>query len=157
MSSEVETIAGTVISIAAEQPLTFDQVGYEDTGMDWTTIGEITDAGEHGREYALVTHMPIASRGVQKFKGSFNEGQKTLQLALDQDDAGQVLLKAALASDNDYSFRVTYQGGDVDYFQAKVMSFKHVGTSVDTIRSATCVLEITTSSGGVGVVSVVAS
>ena len=154
--SEVETLAGTIISIAVEQPLTFDEAGYENTGMDWVVIGEITDAGEHGREYALVTHMPIASRGVQKFKGSFNEGQKTLQLGLDQDDAGQVVLKAALASDNDYSFRVVYQGGDADYFQAKVMSFKHAGTSVDTIRSATVVLEITTSSAGVGVVSAIA-
>jgi hypothetical protein len=125
--------------------------------MDWTAIGEITDGGEHGREYALVTHMPIASRGVQKFKGSFNEGSKTLQLGLDNDDAGQVIALAALASDNDYSFRVVYQGGDVDYFQAKVMSFKKAATSVDSIRSASMTLELTTTSTGVGIVSTVAA
>lgn len=62
--------------------------------------------------------------GTQKFKGSFNEGQKTLQLALDEDDAGQILLKAALNSDDDYSFQVEYQGGGIDYFQAKVVSWQ---------------------------------
>jgi hypothetical protein len=157
MASVVETVAGTVISIAAEQPVTFDEAGYEDTGMDWTVIGEITDGGEHGREYALVTHMPIASRGVQKFKGSFNEGSKTLQLALDNDDAGQVIVAAALASDNDYSFRVMYQGGDADYFQAKVMSFKKSATSVDSMRSASITLELTVTSDGEGIVSTVAA
>ncbi len=152
--SRVETVAGTIIYISAEQPNTFDSAGYAGTGMNWTIVGEITDGGEHGREYALVTHMPIASRGVQKFKGSFNEGSKTLQLALDNDDAGQVIAAAALRSDNDYSFKVAYQGGDIDYFQAKVMTLKKAATSVDSIRSASMTLELTSNSSGVGIVSV---
>jgi hypothetical protein len=78
-------------------------------------------------------------------------------LGLDNDDAGQVVALAALASDNDYSFRVVYQGGDVDYFQAKVMSFKKAATSVDSIRSASMTLELTTNSAGVGIVSTVAA
>lgn len=156
MASRVETVAGTRIYISATTPETFDQAGYESTDIVFAEIGEITDGGEHGREYALVTHQPIATRGVQKYKGSFNEGTKTLQLALDRDDAGQVIVKAALASDNDYSFKVAYQGGDIDYFQAKVMSFKKATSGVDSIRSATITLEITSSSAGVGVVEVTA-
>jgi hypothetical protein len=152
--SRVETVAGTQLYISATTPATFDGAGYEGSGMNWVAIGEVTDGGEHGREYALVTHMPIASRGTQKFKGSFNEGSKTLQLALDNDDAGQVIALAALASDNDYSFKVVYQGLDKDYFQAKVMTFKKAASSVDTIRSASVTLEITTNSAGVGIVSV---
>ena len=101
-----------------------------------------------------MTHTPISSRGVQKFKGSFNEGSKTLQLALDDDDPGQVIMRAALASDNDYSFMVRYQGGNMDFFQAKVMSFKKAASSVDAIRSATVTLEITTNLAGVGIVEV---
>lgn len=152
--SRVETVAGTTLWISATTPATFDSAGYEGSGMNWVAIGEVTDGGEHGREYALVTHMPIASRGTQKFKGSFNEGSKTLQLGLDQDDAGQVIAMAALASDNDYSFKVIYQGLDKDYFQAKVMTFKKAATSVDSIRSASVTLEITTNSAGVGIVQV---
>ena len=157
MTSRVETVAGTTIAICASQPATFDAAGYQETDLVWATIGEITDGGEHGREYALVTHMPIATRGVQKYKGSFSEGSKTMQLALDNDDAGQVIAQAALLSDNDYSFRVLYQGGDADYFQAKVMSLKKAASSVDSIRSATMTLELTTNSAGVGIISTVAA
>ena len=148
----VETVAGTTIAISAAAPATFTQAGY--AALTFTNIGEVTDGGEHGREYALVTHQPIASRGTQKFKGSFNEGSKTLQLGLDKADAGQVLAKAAVVSDASYSFKVTYQGGDIDYFQAKVMSFKKSATGVDTIRSASITLELTTSAGGVGIIEV---
>lgn len=153
--SAVETVAGTNLYISAEQPNTFDAAGYTGTGMNFVRVGEITDAGEHGREYALVTHMPIDTRGIKKFKGSFNEGSKSMQLAVDNDDPGQVILQAALLSDNDYSFKVLYQGGDADYFQAKVMSYKKAATGVDTIRNASVTLELTTNSAGVGIVSTV--
>jgi hypothetical protein len=154
--SRVETVAGTRIYISPTTPATFDAAGYAGSGMNFEAglIGEITDGGDHGRVYAKVEHKPIASRGVQKFKGSFDEGTKTLQLALDNDDAGQVILAAALNSDNDYSFKVAYQGGDIDYFQAKVMSLRKAASGVDTIRSATVVLELTTTSAGVGIISV---
>jgi hypothetical protein len=152
----VKTAAGTTIAISASIPATFDQAGYEASAMVFSTVGEIVDGGQHGRQYAEVTHMPIGSRGVQKFKGSFNEGNKTLQMGLDSDDAGQILLKAALLSDNNYSFRVAYPGGDYDYFQAKVMSYQKATTGVDTIVSATCELAIQTNSAGVGVVEVLA-
>lgn len=153
----VKTAAGTVIALSASTPATFDAAGYAATGMTYTAIGEIVDGGSHGRSYATVTHNPIGSRGTQKFKGSYNEGTKTLQLALDSDDAGQIMLKTALAADADYSFKVTYPGGDVDYFQAKVMSYVKATSSVDSVVSATVGLEITTNTSGVGVVEVLAT
>lgn len=146
----VATSAGTVLKISAGTPGTFNVAGYE--ALTWTTVGEVTDLGEFGREYALVTHNPVGSRGTLKYKGSFNEGAMTLQLGLDTDDAGQILAKAASLSDADYSISVTTQNGDVYYFQAKVMSWKVGVGSVDSITTATCVLEITTTSAGVGVV-----
>jgi hypothetical protein len=144
------TVAGVTIGISASQPATFNEAGYE--AVVFTLIGEITDGGEHGRSYALVTSNPIASRGTQKFKGSFNEGTKTLVVDMDSDDAGQILLKTALNSDNDYSFEVTYPNGDIDWFQAKVMSYRKATGGVDSMRTATIDLEITTTSAGVGVV-----
>jgi hypothetical protein len=146
----VKTAAGLTIGISASQPATFNEAGYE--ALNFVLIGEITDGGTHGRSYAEVTHNPIASRGTQKFKGSFNEGNKTLQLGLDSDDAGQILLKAALLSDNDYSFEVVYPGGDIDWFQAKVMSYEKANPSVDSIVTATVTLAITTNAAGVGIV-----
>jgi len=146
----IGTVAGTSIGISATIPASFTEAGYE--ALTFTNIGNIEDGGEHGREYAEVTFNPIDTRGTRKYKGSFNEGAKTLSIAYDSDDAGMVLLKAALASDNDYSFEVAYPNGDIDWFQAKVMSLTKATGGVDTMRMATVTLSITTSNGGVGIV-----
>ena len=146
----VHTSAGTTLKISANAPATFNVAGY--SVLTYTAVGEITDLGEFGREFTLVTHNPVGSRGTQKFKGSFNEGTMNLSLGLDTDDAGQVLMKAASLSDGPYSFEVTTQNGDTYYFQAMVMSFKVGVGSVDSITTATCTLELTTSAGGVGIV-----
>jgi hypothetical protein len=147
-----QTVAGTEISIAAGGPAAFDRAGY--ATLNFTLIGEITDGGSHGRTYAEVTHQPINTRGTQKFKGSFNEGTKTLQLAVDDADAGQILLRAALNSDADFSFKVEYQDGGIDYFQAKVLSFEQATAGVDSMRTATVNLSLTTSKSGIGIVEV---
>jgi hypothetical protein len=151
----VQTVAGAVLSISAGVPTTFDSTGY--AALTLTAIGQITDAGQHGRVYNVVTHNPIGTRGTQKFKGSFNEGQKVLTIGIDDDDAGQTLAITALNSDNDYSFKVLYQDGAIDYFQAKVVGFQKSMTGVDTMLSASLTLEITTSATGVGIVHVEAA
>jgi hypothetical protein len=151
----VSTVAGTKISISAATPATFNVAGYG--ALTFTEIGSIDDGGEHGRVFAEVTFNPIASRGTQKFKGSFNEGNKTLSIGYNSDDAGMILLKTALNDDDDYSFEVEYPDGDIDYFQAKVMSLTKAIGGVDTIRMATVELAITTNSAGVGIVEFLAT
>ncbi len=148
----VATTAGTTIAVSASAPATYDSSGYG--ALSFTTVGEVTNLGSFGREYALVTHNPIGTRATQKYKGSYNEGQIAMEVGLDTDDAGQDLLYTAATSDSNYSFKVTAQNGDVYYFIAKVMSFKRNFGGVDQITSATITLEITSSSGGVGVVTV---
>jgi hypothetical protein len=150
----VKTSAGSTIAISAATPATFNAAGYG--ALTFTTIGEVTDLGEFGRDYALVTHNPIATRGTVKRKGSFNEGTMDMKLGLDTDDAGQILAKAAAQSDNDYSIKVATQNGDVYYFQAQVMSFKVNIGSVDQVTQASIKLELTTNSAGVGIVEVLA-
>jgi archaellin len=148
------TVAGTAISISAATPATFDGTGY--SALTWTVIGNIDDGGEHGREYAEVTFNPIDTRGTRKYKGSFNEGTKTLSIGYDSDDAGMIVLKTAVLSDSDFSFKVSYPGGDVDYFQAKTLSLKKATGGVDTMKMATVSLSITTNTAGVGIVEVLA-
>ena len=151
----VNSSAGTTLKISASAPATFDAEGY--AALTFTNVAEITDLGEFGRDYALITHNPIGSRGTRKKKGSFNEGTMALQLGLDTDDAGQVLVKAASMSDDDYSFEITTQNGDKYYFQAQVMSFKVNLGSVDSITAASVNLELTSTSTGVGVIEVLAA
>ena len=151
----VHTTAGSTIAIAAAAPATFNEAGYE--ALTWALIGEITDLGEFGREYALVTHNPVDKRSTVKKKGSFNEGSLTLQLGLDEEDAGQTLAAAAVNDDDDVSIRIILQDGTTHYMQTQVMSFKIGAGSVDTITGATINLEITTNDAGVGIVKVAAA
>ena len=118
----VRTSAGTTLKVSASTPATFDATGYN--ALTMTTVGEVSDLGEFGREFNLVTFNPVGSRGVVKKKGSFNQGTMTIQMGLDTDDTGQILLKSASMSDADHSFLVTTQNGDKYYFQAQVMSFR---------------------------------
>jgi hypothetical protein len=156
----VATSAGSTLRVTSSAPATFNASGYNtlfDASPAPALVGEITDLGEFGREYALVTHNPVGTRGTQKFKGSFNEGTMSMTLGLDTDDAGQIIMKTASLSDADYSFKVTTQNGDKYFFQAKVMNFKVNVGSVDSITTASVTLEITTNSAGVGIVESLAA
>ena len=150
----VRTTATTTLKISAGVPATFDAAGY--AALSYTSVGEVTNYGEFGREFELVTHNPVASRGTQKLKGAFNEGAIALQLGLDTDDAGQILMKAASNSDSLYAFLITTANGDKYYFQGLTMGFKVGLNDVNSISSATANIEITTSSTGVGIVEVLA-
>jgi len=153
--TSVSTSAGTIISIVKTAPATFDAAGY--AALTFVEIGEVTDIPDFGREFELITHKPLASRGTVKKKGNFNEGSIDLKLGLNTDDAGTVLLKAAAESDDDYSFKVDHPTGDVYYFRACAMSFKVSTGSSSSIITATCKLELQTSSAGVGIVEVLAA
>jgi len=153
--TSVSTGAGTTIGIVLAAPGTFDAAGY--AALTFIPIGEVTDIPDFGREFEMIAHKPISSRGTVKKKGGFNEGSIDLKLGLNTDDAGQVLLKAAALSDVDYSFKITCPTGDVYYFRALTLSFKvSVGNS-GSIISATTKLELQTSSAGVGIVEVLSA
>ena len=154
----VQTTAGSTLQITATAPSTFDSSGYTtlfDASPTPALIGEITDFGEFGREYTLVTHNPVADRGTVKLKGSYNAGTMQLSLALDNSDSGQTLAETASTSDSDYYFAVTLQDGYRYFFPAKVMMFKKVLGNVDSVTNATITLELT-SANGVDIVGVAA-
>lgn len=146
----IESVAGTTFKISAGVPATFDSTGY--AALTFTPVGEVTDLGEFGRVYNVIKHNPIGSRGTGKRKGSYDEGSLSVKLALDTDDAGQILCKTASQSDANYSVLITAQGGDKYYMSVQVTSFKQAFGTVDSMKSATINFEITTNSAGVGVV-----
>lgn len=137
----VQTSAGSTLALSATLPATQDAAGYN--ALTWTVIGEITDLGELGKEYNLVTYTPLGSRRVQKLKGSYNQGTMQLQLGRDTADAGQTALRTARDSDNPYAFRLTLQNGYKLYFQAMTMGYKTSVGSVDQITAASAALELT--------------
>ncbi len=133
------TSAGTTISIGVA-PATYDPAGF--AAVSYDVIGEITDAGEYGKVYNLVTHNPLADRKTVKKKGSYNNGSVTLQIAQDEDDAGQQAALAASDSDDSFSIRVVKQNGAIDYFTSQVMSFTDAIGGVDSIEGGSIQLEI---------------
>jgi len=139
-ATEAFTSAGSTLAVSAVAPATYDSAGF--AALTFTDIGEITDMGEFGREYASVTHNPLGDRRTVKRKGSYNDGALALQMARVPGDAGHILLLAALELDDSYSFEVTLQDGTIMYFSAQTMSYKTGVGSVDQITTASCTLEI---------------
>jgi hypothetical protein len=146
--------ATSTLHVSAAQPATYDAAGYN--ALAWTEVGEITDIPEFGREYSQIKHVPLKTRAAQKFKGSFDEGAIQVAYAKDTDDAGQVIMAAAVLSDNDYSFKITTKQGDKFCFQAKVMSHKTNIGNADSITAGSSSLDISATTAGVGIVPILA-
>ena len=110
--------------------------------VSYTDIAEVTDIGEFGRTYNLVTHNPLGDRITVKRKGSINNGTIQLQMAYAPADPGQTLLATAVDSDNSYSYRVTLQDGTNFYFTGQAMGRPVQVGGVDSITASTCNIEI---------------
>lgn len=136
----VRSAAGTKISVTAAAPATFTEAGF--TALTYSLIGEITDAGSTGRVYAKIEHSPLATRGKVKKKGSFDSGTQNIVIGLDRADAGQILLRAAADSDEDYYFKLEEQDGTIVYYAALVMGFPINRGTVDNIVNVAITLEV---------------
>lgn len=138
--SNVFTSAGTTLGISAVLPATYTSTAF--ALLTFTDVGEITDIGEFGREYALATHNPLGDRRTVKRKGSYNDGALTMSLGRVPSDAGQALLLTARDDDDSYAFVVTLQDGTKQYFSGQVMSYTTSVGSVDQITGASVMVEI---------------
>lgn len=135
-----QTASGATLGISATAPVSYDETGFND--VNFTDVGEITNLGEFGKEWNLVTHSPLGSRGIQKSKGSYNNGTLNPALALDPGDAGQAAMLAARESQSSVYFAITLQDGTTYYMAGKVMSFKpNIGGSDDVV-TASATIEI---------------
>lgn len=128
-----ETVAGSVLSVSAALPATFDSAGY--AALTWVAIGEMTDIGAiKGRMYNTSTHAPIGVPLQISKKASYTLPNGEFTVGWDEADAGQVLIEAAANSANGiYAFKLEKQGGVIRYFTAQVMQFvENLGT-VDNV------------------------
>lgn len=142
MATLATSTSGTVISVSAALPTTYDDnitTGFP--SLTYTATGEVTDIGEFGKEYNLITHNPIGDRKTYKFKGNYNNGSLSLQMASAPSDAGQAILLTALDSDISISVKITHQNGDIDYFTGKVMTYR-IAVAAESIKTASATFEI---------------
>ena len=141
--SNVFTSAGTTLEVVADTPATFDEAGY--SSLTYTAVGEITDMGEYGPEYEVVTHNPLGERRTIKRKGTRNDGAITMQLGRDPSDAGQQILIAGVdgaEEDTVHSFKVTLQDGTIQYMSGQVYSYTTNIGSVNQITGASVTVEL---------------
>jgi hypothetical protein len=130
------TFAGTLVSVSAGVPATYDASGFN--ALTYTAIGEISSApGSGGVKFEDVSYTVLGRRSTTHLKGTSDQEEEEMEVIVIRADAGQVLLKAALQSDSQYAFKVVYNNGEIDYFQALVTGFAGKGGDSNTVRMAT--------------------
>ena len=139
----VQTSTGSKISIVLGTPATEDQAGYE--ALTYQEIGEVVDIPEHGPQYDVVTHQPLATGITEKRKGSVDYGSFTLGLGRDSSDAGQQVLSDAADGANkydDHSFKEEFQNGDVIYYYGQVFGYTVNPSTANSIVGSNAQVEI---------------
>lgn len=139
----LQTGAGSAIAISAAAPATQDIAGY--SALTYTEAGNCEKIGTIGATFAKTDFQPLKG-AKQKLKGSPDYGSLQPGFALDDEDAGQALFRAAADDETNklYSVRVTYQSGAKRYFQSRVFGWPESVEGADPVMMATPTVEICT-------------
>lgn len=140
----VDISLGTVISVVAGEPATYDQTGFE--ALTYQEVGEITSAGEYGGTAQINQNIPLKTGIVNKRAGSYDYGTAALQITRDSADAGQTDLKDGFDGSekgNVHSIKVALPDGSEQYFTAIISSFTTNIGDANTWTAASCNLELT--------------
>ncbi|SHL96706.1 hypothetical protein SAMN05518668_104365 [Sphingobium sp. YR657] len=134
------TAAGTKIAISAAAPATEDAAGY--AALTYTAIGGVEQIGAFGASTNKVEFQPLDG-AKEKHKGSTDYGSLQPSMALDNNDAGQTLLRTAAEPDNNalYSFKITYPTGEKRYSQGRVFGFPENVGNADSVIMANPTIE----------------
>jgi hypothetical protein len=117
------------------------------SGQSWVQVGWMENIGAFGDEAASVTFDAIEQQRTQKLKGTRNAGDMTVVCGLDYGDAGQIALRAAEATANNYAFKVEFNDEplagtpSLRYFIGLVMSAR------ETLDTANNVMKLNTTIG----------
>ncbi len=114
------TNIGTVVSVSAAAPATLDQAGYE--ALTFSEVEGVSSLGEFGPSYEVLNHTDTKDGITQKAHGALSYGDPALQYRIIDDDAGQIIINAALANRATMSVKITRPSGLVQYVQAIVSS-----------------------------------
>lgn len=130
-----QTTSGTQIFISNTLPATQDETGY--AALTWIEVGEVTDIAEFGRTYEEIITNYLNQRRVAKHKGNYDEGSPAITVTRNTEDGGQQACQTALASDDNSAFKILHQNADVDYFEAKVLSYtQEIGAANKTYNAS---------------------
>lgn len=78
-----------------------------------TAVGEVTNVGDNTRQRTVSSVQPLGRDTPLKAAGAIDPGSISFQLVTDDNDAGQVALKAASRTKNQYGFRLEKGGATI--------------------------------------------
>jgi hypothetical protein len=131
---------GLIVSTSATLPSTFDGSGYN--AITPTAIGEVIDTGELTKAFEVVAHQAVGTAYPKKFKGTYDVPDMTLSIARDWDDAGQVIVMAALASSNSYTFKFAFPDGETGWITGKVSKAGFGSAATNGMRSLSVTIAV---------------
>ncbi|MFA7278910.1 MAG: hypothetical protein WC100_02335 [Sterolibacterium sp.] len=134
--------SGTTYSISAALPASYDATGYAVTSVvAFTLIGKPKTFPQFGSKRAVQEWRPI-SGGVEKGKSQPNYGGGQSTWGDVPADAGQVILKAAEASANHYSMKITYPDGEIHFLDVLVCSWELAAASDGAPMERICDIQL---------------
>lgn len=113
----------TTYAISASLPATYDAAGYGATTITYTLIDRVESFPEFGATREINKFTPIKG-AIEYSKGVAEYGSGPMVMADMPADPGQVILKAADASANHYSMKITYPDGEIHYLDVLVSSWQ---------------------------------
>lgn len=119
-TNEVQTSAGTIVSVSAGVPATFDAAGF--AAKTYTQVGKVENGGELGASINPVTFTPLDTAVEDSFHGVTTLGDTNVTAALVGGDAGQTIVTDAYRNKTILSVKYELFDGDVIYFIAIVLS-----------------------------------
>lgn len=119
----VESFTDTTYAISASLPATYDAAGYGATTITYTAIGKVESFLPYGSKRSVNEFVPIAG-AVEYTKGAPRYGQGDMVCGDLPADPGQVIVKAAEASANHYSLKITYPDGEIHYLDTIVAGWE---------------------------------
>lgn len=131
-------------SLAAK---TSDFVLGDFAGQSWVKVGWTENVGAFGDESSAITFDAIEQARTQKLKGPRNAGDMAVVCGIDYEDDGQIALRAAEQTPNNYAFKVEFNDAPVGgtpserYFIALVMSAR------EALDTASSVMKLNTTLG----------
>jgi predicted secreted protein len=121
IGTNVNTTAGTKLYISPTLPATDNKAGFDNL-VDFVKVARITNYGEIAQGYTPVEYADVETRDTYTLKGLRVASELSIELGRVRDDAGQIAVKTAMDSDNDYSFKIVTQDNTIFYFVGKVIS-----------------------------------
>jgi len=126
--------SGTCVSVSAASPATHDGTGF--AALTYTTVGELETLGEINIRNASVSFANLCTGKTSLLKGAEEGVEFDIGVAMDREDAGQVIMNAARKSlTQKVSLRVVDNAGDTVYVEAYVMGERVAGgAGVNDVR-----------------------